>query len=233
MSLLKWLRKSSPAGPGLPEPGEPVGLTQAANEQVESIMDSIGSKAKKFCGHYHTYSADFRARVGRYAVENSNKAAVKHFSKWELLSESTIRSFKTSYLRELEIMKSLDLVTEQGLHHKQCGRPLALPVELDQAVQAYIRSIRLAGGIVNRSIVIAGARGIILHRNKTLLTEFGGTVDLSKTLAISLMNRMGLVRRKGTKEARKKPGDFGDIKLKPCFKGNKCLICLLIGQLIA
>ena len=46
------------------------------------------------------------------------------------------------------------------------------------------------------------------------MPEFGGTVDLSKTWAMSLMNRMGLVCRKGTKEARKQPAYFGYIKQK-------------------
>ena len=44
------------------------------------------------------------------------------------------------------------------------GRPLLLG-ELDKQVQAYIKQLRLSGGIVSSSIVVAAANGIIKHHD--------------------------------------------------------------------
>ena len=42
----------------------------------------------------------------------------------------------------------------------------------------YIKNLRIAGGIVNRSIVVAAARGIVSHRNLGLLKEHGDSIDV-------------------------------------------------------
>ena len=68
---------------------------------------------------------------------------------------------KASYLHVLEQVKDLLKVTE--LQHKLRGLPLKLG-EYDCMVKDYVHALRLAGGIVNRSIVVAAATGIIeLH----------------------------------------------------------------------
>ena len=66
---------------------------------------------------------------------------------------------------------------------------------------------------MNRSIVIAAARGIISHQNPGLLKEHGGSIDLGRKWAESFLFRHGYVKRKATKAARKLPHDFPDIKL--------------------
>ena len=60
------------------------------------------------------------------------------------------------------------------------GRPLMLR-DYDQDVSNYIKSLREAGGIVNRSIVVAAAKGILSHKNPGLLKEHGGPICLSST----------------------------------------------------
>lgn len=55
---------------------------------------------------------------------------------------------------------------------------------------------------------ISAATGILTHHNKSLLQR----IDLSKTWAESVLNRMSLVRRKSTKTARTIPADFSDLK---------------------
>ena len=79
-------------------------------------------------------------------------------------------------------------------------------------MQAYVRKLRAAGTPVNRSIVIAAARGMVMHHSPSLLPEHGGNLELGRKWAESLMSRMGLVRRKATKAARKKPTDFESLK---------------------
>jgi hypothetical protein len=83
---------------------------------------------------------------------------------------------------------------------------------MDSQVQDYIRKLRKAGGIVNRSIILAAATGIVKHEKPTLLREFGGQVELGRTWAESLMKRMGMVKRKSTKAARKVPVNFDELK---------------------
>ena len=51
---------------------------------------------------YDHYSGEMRAKIGKYAAENGNEKARKHFSKDFLdLKESTIRNFKKKYYVKL------------------------------------------------------------------------------------------------------------------------------------
>ena len=100
-------------------------------------------------------------------------------------------------------MKDPDQVLE--LRHGLRGKPKKLG-DLDQKVQKYIHNLRAAGTPVNRSIVIAAARGVVLHHSPSLLPEHGGNLDLGRKWAESIMTRMGLVRHKAT--TRKKPADL-------------------------
>ena len=66
--------------------------------------------------------------------------------------------------------------------------------------------------MVNRAIVIAAAKGIAEHHNPAMLREHGGTVELGKKWADSILSRMNFVKRKATEAARKLPMDFPGIK---------------------
>ena len=61
------------------------------------------------------------------------------------------------------------------------------PKALDQKVQKYIHNLRAAGTPVNRSIVIAAARGVVLHDSPSLLPENSGNIDLGRKWAESIM----------------------------------------------
>ena len=45
------------------------------------------------------------------------------------------------------------------------------------------------------------------------MSDFGSPIDLSKSWAQSFLRRLGYVKRKGTKAARKVPDDFEFIKM--------------------
>lgn len=77
-------------------------------------------------------------------------------------------------------------------------------------VKDYVHALRLAGGIVNRSIVVAAATGIIQHLDPSRLSKHGGDITIEHGWAKS--SRLGFVRRKGTKAARKLPSDYENIK---------------------
>lgn len=144
-----------------------------------------------------------RGEIGKYAAENGATSAAKYFSsKWNItINESTARRLKTEYLEKLnEALKSKpgETVTVDSLETKQKGRPLLLGEKLDAAVQEYVSSLRIVGGAVNTVVVRAAAEGIISARDITKLTSHGGHINITKSWAMSLLNRMGYVKRKAS-----------------------------------
>jgi len=95
--------------------------------------------------------------------------------------------------------------------HGACGKLVKLGV-LDEQVQNYIRKLRMCGGIVNQTVVVSAATGILRSHDPSLLKENGGHIDFSRKWSESIMQRMGLSKRKATKAARNRPEDFDDIK---------------------
>ncbi|CAG2253276.1 PFK [Mytilus edulis] len=162
-----------------------------------------GVKRKASNNHY---TPETRAKIAKYATEHGNVAAARKFSKDLQLDikESAVRAMKKKYLVH---SKESNHQPVNALTPEKRGRPLLLG-DLDKDVAAHIRSIREAGGIVNQAIVIATARGLVKHKNPTLLSEAGGSIHITKTWAVSFLKRLGYVKRKGTKAARKLPVDF-------------------------
>ncbi len=81
---------------------------------------------------------------------------------------------------------------------KKRGRPLLLSNSLDELVQAYLHKTRGSAGVVNARIVVAAAKGMINHYNRSILEEYGGHVHLNLPWAYSLLKRMNFVNRKAT-----------------------------------
>lgn len=63
--------------------------------------------------------------------------------------------------------------------------------------------IRVTGGVVNASIVMAGAEAIVkkitTQNARYKLVKYAGHINITKYFAVSLLRCMGLVKRKGTK----------------------------------
>ena len=102
--------------------------------------------------------------------------------------------------------------TVKKLPLKTQGRPLLLGVELDQAVQEYITSLRAIGGVVNTAIVMAAAEGIVSARDASKLTSHGGHIEITSTWARSLLHRMGYVKRMCSKAGKVPTPLFNEIK---------------------
>ena len=66
--------------------------------------------------------------------------------------------------------------------------------------------------LVNTTIVILAAKGIIIHKNPGLLKEYGGSVELRKKWDEYFLLRRGYIKCKATKAARKLPPDFPSLK---------------------
>ena len=177
---------------------------EAANKEVTNALQSAAENGRR--GKYNSYTPEQRAKIGKYAAENGPTNAAKHFtSRWGInINESTARRLKSEYLEKLkeavsEAAKSEvaeKSVTVDALETKQKGRPLLLGVDLDEAVQEYVRSLRMAGGVVNTLVVMAAAQGIIAARDISKLVSHGGHIEITKTWARSLLTRMGFVKRK-------------------------------------
>ena len=82
------------------------GLEQQEYQNVTSnVVDLANPATGRQCGKrqsYAHYSGEMRAKIGKYAAENGNEKARKHFSKdFPDLKESTIRNFKKKYYVKL------------------------------------------------------------------------------------------------------------------------------------
>ena len=111
-----------------------------------------------------------------------------------------MRNMKKAYFQKLKSVPDPSDIT--SLLHAALGCPLLVGSELDADIAEYVRAL-LAGGIVNRSIVQAAAKGIITHKNAVLLEEYGRPIEIGIKWTESFLRRRGYVKRKATKAARK------------------------------
>ena len=78
----------------------------------------------------------------------------------------------------------------------------------DEMVKRYVANTRKVGGSIGTDTVRAGARGILMSLDRTLLAEFGGHVTQTKAWAVSLLQRMGYTIRKATTKSSLPPENF-------------------------
>ena len=204
MSILHYFKKTLPSA-GETEIGEVA--TREPNQIVQGVLDRAGGEpgpsGRRKQKPYTVYTGEERARIGRFAAENGNASALKRFrGDFPDLSESTVRGFKTKYmyLAATKKMQTGEIVI--SIESQKRGRPLTLG-ELDSAAQRYVRALRKTGIPVSLEIIIGEARGIVVARDRTLLQEHGGHIALTRGWALSLMKRMGLVKRRGSTQAKK------------------------------
>ena len=66
------------------------------------------AKRRKTRGKYTVFTPKDRADIGRYALENGNEKARRHFlASFPNIKESTIRNFKLAYKKEMEAQRKL------------------------------------------------------------------------------------------------------------------------------
>lgn len=189
-----------------------------AEEEVKKVIE-IKDKAR---GSYNDYSPEIRAAIGKYAAENGPTRASRHFTKQlgKNVPESTARRLKKEYTVKLSKLptpsneddSSRAQFTVTSLPKQPQGRPLLLGELLDKSVQSYIESLRKVGGVVNTAIVRGAAHGIVSVRHPSLLTEHGGSVELGKPWAKSLLKRMGYVKRKCSNAGKVTVSRFEELK---------------------
>ena len=82
------------------------------------------------------------------------------------------------------------------------------------AVQEYVSSLRIAGGVVNTVVVRAAAEGIISARDitKLKLASHGGHINITKGWEMSLLNRMGYVKCKASTSGKIPQSWYGELR---------------------
>ena len=190
----------------------PPSTIASANQEIRQIVaQQQGSK-----GPYNKYSAKEKATIGKYALEYGVITAKRKFSKQFNINinESTVRSFKTRYLKERrrrrEEHEDDDCVEE--LPERKRGRKLLLGNKMDDMVQSYVCKLREKGCVIKTAIVKAAARGLLMSQDRTRLQEFGGPATLTSAWVKSLLERMNFIQRHGTTKARVNVEEFREIK---------------------
>uniref|UniRef100_A0A1X7SES6 Uncharacterized protein n=1 Tax=Amphimedon queenslandica TaxID=400682 RepID=A0A1X7SES6_AMPQE len=74
----------------------------------------------------------------------------------------------------------VDDIKVREINSKKRGRPSYLNDQLKEELKAYITALRAGGGVVNSSIVISAATGILMERNPLSLECNGGHLSLKK-----------------------------------------------------
>ena len=222
MSIRRYFKPVS----GLPDPRgrlsqsiPPAAIAEANRLVQEAAQQSSAKSTSTKRRPYKTYHPADRLKIAKYACDHGVAAAARFFSKKlkDTISESTVRSIRDSYKRELKAGKrSRDDDSDEELSTKKRGRPFLLGKDIDEKVQLYLKKTREGGGTVSARGTMAAARGIVLKLNHSLLAEFGGPVTLCKPWAQSLLRRMGFVRRKVT-TAKSKHNDADFAKLEKSF----------------
>ena len=143
------------------------------------------------------YTAEQRASIGKYALENGNERARRHFSSlFPNMSESTVRNFKKAYTEKLQQERKQPYPQPVvQIPAQPRGRPPLL-LELDEKLIKYLRAIRSKGGVVNIHVVRAATRALIESNPTTTqqLLKF----DMPRSWVYSIYKRMGFTRRMGT-----------------------------------
>ncbi len=166
-----------------------------ANAEVQRSLRDKAISAKKR-GTYHKYDPKTRTAIGKYACINGLSATSRLYSRklGHHVSVTTIVSIKKGYIEEKKRRRDDEIVE---LPMRKRGRPLLLG-EIDERLQQYLRKARESGCAINSRIVVSAARGLIMHFNPSLLVENGGHIALGRKWALSILERMRYVKRKGS-----------------------------------
>ena len=193
----------------LPDPSGPLSRIvpsssiEAANAKVSPLLTEPQNPEEKVVGRgpYQKLSGPKRAEIGRRAAEHGVASTVRYYAGKlpEELKESSVRTWKKLYIAELEKKKrnckSGDNLTVKELVDKKRGCPYLLGEKLEMQTRAYLQTLRANGAVVNTSIAIECAEGLVMNEDSNLLASNGGHIVLTKHWAKHLLGRMGFAIR--------------------------------------
>ena len=161
MSIFKYFGKKPDSGTGNEKDDHPSpaylpsafesGLGQQEYQNVVSnvvdlanpstVSPDTGRQRGKRQSYAH-YSGEMRAKIGKYAAENGNEKARKHFSKDfpDLKESSTIRNFKKKYYVKLAEARKAGNSEVICIQSEVRGRPPIL-TDLDNKLLTFLKGI--------------------------------------------------------------------------------------------
>ena len=136
-----------------------------------------------------------RANIGKYATENGNEKARKHFSKdFSYLKESTIRNFKKKYYVKLAEARKAGNTEVICIPSEVRGRSPIL-MDFDNKLLTFLKGIRSRGGVISVHVVPSVTHALITSDPAmTYLNNF----DMPRSSVHSIYKRMGYTVRAGT-----------------------------------
>ena len=167
------------------------------NEMSDAVIDTTYKKQRVARGKYTKYSNEDRTKIGKYALENGNERARKHFLiKYPLLTESTVRNFKKAYNEKLQKeLKKMNPQPVDSITPQPRGRPPIL-LELDTKLIKLLLAICTKGGVVNIHVVRATAKALI--ESNPVAGSHLAKFKMPRSWVHSIYRRMGFSRRTGT-----------------------------------
>ena len=151
----------------------------AVNKELKAVTSNIPPRVK--------------VEVGKYALINGTKAALKCFS-----SKYPQYEFKQVTINNWKKKIPKDHESGVGNFINKIGRPNKVNNEIMLKIKEIIVGIRLAGAAISRKMVIAIGTEVIKVNNPSLLLKFGGSVTLTENWARGVLKNMNRVKRKGT-----------------------------------
>uniref|UniRef100_A0A914VW84 Uncharacterized protein n=1 Tax=Plectus sambesii TaxID=2011161 RepID=A0A914VW84_9BILA len=92
------------------------------------------------------------------------------------------------------------------------GQPLLLGKEINDKIQQHLHRLRGQGGTVNGAVVSAVTRVYLKKMDHARYRLEGEEILSKRSFFQSLMRRMGFVKQKGTKAAKKLPRNFDELR---------------------
>ena len=85
----------------------------------------------------------------------------------------------------------------QSFASKEAEKTILVGQKLVKTIQGFIRETRKAGGVINTSVIVAMAMGIIItSKDLSLVHENGGHLVITSSWAKSILKRIGLCEKK-------------------------------------
>jgi transposase-like protein len=132
--------------------------------EVNKGVKSATATLKKKRGSYLSFTPEEKARVAQYGSVHGVQPVLRRFSEEfdRELKENTVRDWIKAYQKELQNKRrsGCNLVVSH-LCGKKRSRPFLLGEKVDAEVQTIIRAMRDSGAVVNTSIAIAIAMGVV------------------------------------------------------------------------
>ena len=132
--------------------------------------------------------------IARYAEQNGARRTARKFDKqYPNLNESTVRSFLKKYTAIKNRGKKNSTSPIKGIPAKRRGRPAMLGIA-DKKIRDFLIALRHRGGVINSTIAIAAAKGLIQSSSDPDLKR----IKINTSWTENLFRRMGFVRRMAT-----------------------------------